>query len=166
MYAGDDNVRIGAAERKAAIDALSVHVAGGRLPAPEADVRRERVANAVRRADIRAVFADLPEPHPDLNAAVADESDPPDDEISPDDPEPATADYPEPDARYEPDHGYAGGRAEVPDGVGIDEINGVLVIVSVILVAGLIVFFVLEHIGAIVGTLVLAFAAYAFVKSR
>lgn len=39
---------------------------------------------AITGADIRGVFADLPEPHPDLKAAVAGDSEAPD-EIYPDD---------------------------------------------------------------------------------
>lgn len=52
--------RIGTAERHAAADALSDHLAAGRLDQAEYESRRERAGAAVTRTDLDALFADLP----------------------------------------------------------------------------------------------------------
>lgn len=70
---GDDpysNIRISDAERDLAMGALGEHLSTGRLELGEYDVRCTRVIAARTRADLEALFTDLPEPHPDLSAAV------------------------------------------------------------------------------------------------
>ncbi len=70
-----ESVRIGDADRNAAVDALGEHLTTGRLDLEEYG-SRSAVANTARTVgDIRALFADLPAPHPmlpgDRPAAVA-----------------------------------------------------------------------------------------------
>jgi len=70
---GDDrysNIRISDAERDLAMTALGEHLSTGRLELGEYEVRCTRVIAARTRADLEALFTDLPEPHPDLSAAV------------------------------------------------------------------------------------------------
>jgi hypothetical protein len=55
-----DSVRIGTAEREAAVAALAEHLAAGRLDAGEYENRMTRAAAARSRADLRPLFADLP----------------------------------------------------------------------------------------------------------
>ena len=59
-------LRIGNAERKAAMQALDEHLAEGRLSVQEYADRSAAAANAVVAADLAALFTDLPEPHPQL----------------------------------------------------------------------------------------------------
>lgn len=59
-------LRIGTAERQAAINALDEHLAAGRLGIEEYAERSATAANAVLASELRALFTDLPEPHPDL----------------------------------------------------------------------------------------------------
>ncbi|MFE9582350.1 DUF1707 domain-containing protein [Nocardia sp. NPDC006044] len=56
------DIRIGTAEREAAMQRLSDHFAAGRLSVAEFDERSAVVAAAVTRGDITPVFADLPDP--------------------------------------------------------------------------------------------------------
>jgi hypothetical protein len=65
------NIRISDAERDLAMSALGAHLATGRLELGEYEMRCTRVIEARMRADLEALFTDLPEPHPDLSAAVA-----------------------------------------------------------------------------------------------
>ncbi|MEU7143138.1 DUF1707 domain-containing protein [Nocardia sp. NPDC046473] len=55
-------IRIGTAEREAAMRRLSDHFAAGRLSVAEFDERSAVVAAALTRGDIAPVFADLPDP--------------------------------------------------------------------------------------------------------
>ena len=64
---GTPDVRIGDAERQAALEALGVHMSGGRLNADEYGERAARVTAARTRADLTRLFADLPQPHPVLD---------------------------------------------------------------------------------------------------
>jgi hypothetical protein len=66
--AGDDDLRIGSREREEALAALAAHHEAGRLDAFEYEDRRGRAVDAVTRADLSALFTDLPEPRPRLGA--------------------------------------------------------------------------------------------------
>lgn len=50
--------------------ALGEHLSTGRLELGEYDARCARAIAARTRAELEALFTDLPEPHPDLSAAV------------------------------------------------------------------------------------------------
>ncbi len=65
------NIRISDAERDLAMAALGKHLATGRLELDEYEERSTRVIAARTRADLESLFTDLPEPHPDLSAAVS-----------------------------------------------------------------------------------------------
>jgi Domain of unknown function (DUF1707) len=67
-------LRIGNAERKAAMQALDEHLAEGRLSVQEYADRSAAAANAVVAADLAALFTDLPEPHPQLPGGRRDPS--------------------------------------------------------------------------------------------
>jgi hypothetical protein len=64
------NIRISDVERDLAMAALGEHLGTGRLELGEYDTRCTRVIESRTRADLEALFTDLPEPHPDLSAAV------------------------------------------------------------------------------------------------
>jgi len=66
---GRPPLRIGTTEREAAMKALDEHLAEGRL-GPEEYGERSAVASAATTADeLRALFDDLPAPHPQLPGA-------------------------------------------------------------------------------------------------
>jgi hypothetical protein len=69
--AGTGDIRIGTRERDDALAALAVHHEAGRLDAFEYEDRRGRARDAVTRADITALFTDLPEPQPRFEADPA-----------------------------------------------------------------------------------------------
>ncbi|MGV1009379.1 MAG: DUF1707 SHOCT-like domain-containing protein [Dermatophilaceae bacterium] len=54
------NIRVGTAEREAAIAALGEHWRAGRLDPAEHEARTTKAFNAVTRADLDALFVDLP----------------------------------------------------------------------------------------------------------
>src|ERR1700712_3995935 len=61
-----ESVRIGDADRNAAVDALGEHLTTGRLDLEEYGTR-SALANAARTVgDLHTLFADLPAPHPVL----------------------------------------------------------------------------------------------------
>ena len=62
----EPDLRVGDAERTAALDALGVHLGAGRLDIDEFGDRSERAAVAVRASELAALFTDLPAPHPTL----------------------------------------------------------------------------------------------------
>ncbi|WP_237773989.1 DUF1707 domain-containing protein [Actinosynnema sp. ALI-1.44] len=64
-----DLVRIGTQERDEALSVLGDHFAQGRLPIAEYDDRVQKAVDAQTRADLRPLFADLPQPHPSSLAA-------------------------------------------------------------------------------------------------
>jgi hypothetical protein len=64
-------IRIGSAERDDAVAALAAHHSSGRLSVAELEERRGRAVAARTRAEIEALFDDLPAPHPDLSSAVS-----------------------------------------------------------------------------------------------
>jgi hypothetical protein len=59
-------LRIGDAERNSAMDALSEHLGKGRIDLDEFGTRSAQVTQARTAADLRALFVDLPLPHPTL----------------------------------------------------------------------------------------------------
>lgn len=61
---GADQVRISTREREAAVAALGVHFAAGRLAADEYEERVDVVVEALVRGEVRPVFEDLPLPCP------------------------------------------------------------------------------------------------------
>ena len=54
------HIRVGNGEREAAIAALGEHWRAGRLDPAEHEARTTKAFNAVTRADLDALFADLP----------------------------------------------------------------------------------------------------------
>jgi hypothetical protein len=60
----DDELWVDSADRKVALRALAEHRDEAHLTTTEHDRRRDLVQNAQTRADLRALFADLPSPHP------------------------------------------------------------------------------------------------------
>lgn len=67
MAGSDGNVRIGTTEREEAVRALAEHMSQGRLEIGEYDQRCALVVEARTRAELAAIFEDLPEPNPMLN---------------------------------------------------------------------------------------------------
>jgi hypothetical protein len=59
-----DSLRIGTAERESAVRLLSDHMAEGRLSLDEYEERMATALEAVTRADLKVLFADLPPPYP------------------------------------------------------------------------------------------------------
>jgi hypothetical protein len=59
-----DNLRIGTAEREAAVKILSEHMSAGRLTLSEYEQRMSGALESLTRADLRVLFTDLPDPHP------------------------------------------------------------------------------------------------------
>jgi len=57
-------LRIGDAERNAAVDALSEHLAAGRITLAEFSERSATASSAQRRDELIGLFDDLPEPRP------------------------------------------------------------------------------------------------------
>jgi Domain of unknown function (DUF1707) len=68
---GASPLRIGNAERTAAMKALDEHLAAGRLGVEEYADRSAVAANAVVAAELADLFTDLPEPHPQLPGTPA-----------------------------------------------------------------------------------------------
>jgi len=64
------NIRIGDAERTSALDALGEHLSSGRIDLDEFGTRSAQVTQARTVADLRALFTDLPAPHPSLPGSV------------------------------------------------------------------------------------------------
>jgi len=60
----DDELRIGTAEREAAVKLLGDHMSEGRLALEEYEERTAAALEARTRADVRPLFKDLPPPHP------------------------------------------------------------------------------------------------------
>jgi hypothetical protein len=63
-------LRIGSAERTAAMKALDEHLAAGRLGVEEYGERSAQAANATTAPELAALFTDLPAPHPELPGVV------------------------------------------------------------------------------------------------
>jgi hypothetical protein len=66
-----DEVRVGDAERDDALQLLAEHLAAGRIDIDEHSERTSRIIAARTRGEIKAVFADLPDPHPLLDRSPA-----------------------------------------------------------------------------------------------
>lgn len=64
MAPSDGNVRIGTSEREDAVRALADHMTAGRLDVTEYDQRCALAAAARTRAELAAIFEDLPAPNP------------------------------------------------------------------------------------------------------
>ncbi|HEY5881707.1 MAG TPA: DUF1707 domain-containing protein [Nakamurella sp.] len=64
-------LRIGDTERNSALDALGEHLGKGRIDLDEFGTRSAQVTQARTVADLRALFADLPPPHPALPGPFA-----------------------------------------------------------------------------------------------
>ena len=60
----DDELWVDSADRKVALRALAEHRDEAHLTTVEHDRRRDLVRDAQTRADLRALFTDLPSPHP------------------------------------------------------------------------------------------------------
>ena len=67
----DEATRIGNGEREAAVAALQVHHAAGRLDSTEYEERSVRAGQARTWNDLTPLFADLPEPRPQPEATGA-----------------------------------------------------------------------------------------------
>jgi len=63
---GPADLRLGDADRAAALDALGKHLEAGRLDVEEFGERSVHASVAVRCSDLAPLFADLPAPHPPL----------------------------------------------------------------------------------------------------
>ena len=59
-------IRVGDIERNSALEALGEHLASGRLDLDEYGERSAQVTQAKTVADLKALFDDLPPPHPKL----------------------------------------------------------------------------------------------------
>ena len=66
-----DELRIGTAEREAAVKLLGDHMSEGRLALEEYEERMAEALAARTRADLRPLFSDLPPPHPAFMAPPA-----------------------------------------------------------------------------------------------
>jgi len=62
---GTEDIRVGDAERRAAMELLAKHHEAGRLDSFEYEDRRGRAADAVTRRDLDVLFTDLPALAPD-----------------------------------------------------------------------------------------------------
>jgi len=60
----DDDLWVDSADRKVALRALAEHRDEDHLTTADHERRRDLVRDAQTRADLRALFADLPSPHP------------------------------------------------------------------------------------------------------
>lgn len=70
-------LRVGTAERTAAVAALDEHLAAGRLGVEEYGDRSAAAANATMASELSALFSDLPGPHPPLPHASPPPTAPP-----------------------------------------------------------------------------------------
>lgn len=68
---GSEDLRVGDAEREAAIQALGEHFSAGRLTVDEYGERSARVTTAKTAGEVHEQFADLPAPHPALTGQPA-----------------------------------------------------------------------------------------------
>jgi len=63
-------IRVGDIERNSALEALGEHLASGRLDLDEYGERSAQVIQAKTVADLKALFDDLPPPHPKLPVSL------------------------------------------------------------------------------------------------
>jgi hypothetical protein len=66
VMSSSDEMRIGNADREAAQSALQQHLSQGRIDLDEFGERSLRAGQARTRAELAALFTDLPAPHPAL----------------------------------------------------------------------------------------------------
>lgn len=66
-----DDLRVGDAEREAAITALGEHLSAGRLTLDEYGTRSAEATGATTRGELLTLFKDLPAPHPTLEVPTA-----------------------------------------------------------------------------------------------
>ncbi|HJP78155.1 MAG TPA: DUF1707 domain-containing protein [Pseudonocardiaceae bacterium] len=64
----DADLRVADSERENALTALSEHVSQGRLNIDEYGERSAQISTAKTRGELRALFSDLPPPHPQFGA--------------------------------------------------------------------------------------------------
>jgi hypothetical protein len=67
---GDDDLRIADSEREAAMTVLGEHMSAGRLNIDEYGERSAQVSAAKTRGELRALFVDLPPPHPQFGPST------------------------------------------------------------------------------------------------
>ncbi|WP_017973377.1 DUF1707 SHOCT-like domain-containing protein [Actinopolyspora halophila] len=72
MAGQGSRIRIGDRDRDRAVALLGEHFSAGRLEIDEFDERCRRATAALYRADVAALFSDLPAPHPDVLSAPAE----------------------------------------------------------------------------------------------
>ena len=65
----DADLRVADSERENALTALSEHVSQGRLNIDEYGERSAQISTAKTRGEVRALFSDLPPPHPQFGTA-------------------------------------------------------------------------------------------------
>ncbi|MBM7769850.1 hypothetical protein JOD54_000054 [Actinokineospora baliensis] len=61
------NIRVGTAEREAAVAALADHLSNGRIDLAEYEQRVTQATAARTRSDLHTLFDDLPAPHPSFD---------------------------------------------------------------------------------------------------
>ncbi len=66
----DAGLRIADSDREAALTVLGEHMSAGRLDIDEYGERSARVSTAKTRGELRALFADLPPPHPQFGTGT------------------------------------------------------------------------------------------------
>jgi hypothetical protein len=64
----DADLRVADSEREAALTVLGEHMSAGRLNIDEYGERSAQVSTAKTRGELRALFSDLPPPHPQFGA--------------------------------------------------------------------------------------------------
>jgi hypothetical protein len=67
----DANLRIADSERENALTVLGEHMSAGRLNIDEYGERSAQVSTAKTRGELRALFSDLPPPHPQFSTGGA-----------------------------------------------------------------------------------------------
>jgi hypothetical protein len=76
MAPADDGMRVGTVDRDTALRALTEHHGDGRLTTDEYHRRCGLAALAATRGELRAIFRDLPAPHPIVGPAAVIEEEP------------------------------------------------------------------------------------------
>jgi hypothetical protein len=66
----DADLRIADSEREAAVTVLGEHMSAGRLNIDEYGERSAQVSTAKTRGEVRALFTDLPAPHPQFGTGI------------------------------------------------------------------------------------------------
>lgn len=66
----DSGLRVADSEREAALTVLGEHVSAGRLNIDEYGERSAQISTAKTRGELRALFSDLPPPHPQFGTTA------------------------------------------------------------------------------------------------